>query len=42
MVRSHRPSEYLDHPDQPNSATELDQVFGRGVYTTGGGPLPDL
>jgi hypothetical protein len=30
MPRSHRRSEYLDLPDRPNSATKLDQVFGRG------------
>ena len=30
MVHSHRRSEYLDLPDRPNSATKLDQVFGRG------------
>ena len=31
MARSHRRYEYLDLPDRPNSATKLDQVFGRGT-----------
>ena len=30
MVRSHHRSEYLDLPEWPNSATELDQMFGGG------------